>query len=730
MALLKEYRPLLDEFLDVWPIARLKNMKLEEYTNVGDDDSFCRWLESRLDKVGSMWGGSAYKFGIYKRKDTSKKVSRSGYSTDGIYAWHTRYGADAKEAFFTVRAMIVDIAESAVSGEFQNIDKVDLGHVFKWKVAFHYNPKLIVPIFMKDVLVRIIEFYGENGKGELTSSEMYRIISKYQPKHQDIISYGKELWEKFGPDKMFFFVKKFVEQAKTEDQTTKDYPKTFLDLTVKLRFGAGGLSKVPWLGFFRDGQEVKNGIYPVFLYYKKQNILILAYGLSATNPPKNSWHLDSSVETISTLFLREYKQEPYKYGDSLVYRVYKPNDLSAYEVENDLAQLVEFYKTLDLKSSNEKEPAVIESRLKQIPLKLYEFSESLKKAHLWFPLSLLHRYVASHLTKPFIILTGLSGSGKTKMAEALSIWISESSSQYCLIAVGSDWTNREPLLGYPNALDSGKYVKPDNGALDLILNATQNPSLPYFLILDEMNMSHVERYFADFLSAMESVHRIITLHPEGDEWIDCDVPAEISLPPNLFIIGTVNIDETTYMFSPKVLDRANVLEFRIKETEMESYLKMPESLNMNSIKGKGASMGQDFVAKANTRLPPAPSLDAILIPFFSKLQEAGAEFGYRTAAEINRFISVCTELADGEMNDTEIIDAVIMQKLLPKLHGSRKKLEKILWSIGQLCLVDQTGDAFHEQEEDSDIKYPLSYEKLKRMYTRVRDDGFTSYAEA
>jgi len=131
-----------------------------------------------------------------------------------------------------------------------------------------------------------------------------------------------------------------------------------------------------------------------------------------------------------------------------------------------------------------------------------------------------------------------------------------------MVSVGADWTNREPILGYPNALESGKYVKPDNGVLDLILNAELDPNKPYFLILDEMNMSHVERYFADFLSAMESTERTISLHPEGEEWDDCDVPASLILPQNLFIIGTVNIDETTYMFSPKVLDRANVIEFR------------------------------------------------------------------------------------------------------------------------------------------------------------------------
>ena len=97
-------------------------------------------------------------------------------------------------------------------------------------------------------------------------------------------------------------------------------------------------------------------------------------------------------------------------------------------------------------------------------------------------------------------------------------------------------------MGYPNALNEEDYVHPDSGVLQLIINANQNPKLPYFLILDEMNLSHVERYFADFLSVMESDKEIL-LHDKGKDLNG--VPPQLSLPKNLFIIGTVNIDETT-----------------------------------------------------------------------------------------------------------------------------------------------------------------------------------------
>ncbi len=121
----------------------------------------------------------------------------------------------------------------------------------------------------------------------------------------------------------------------------------------------------------------------------------------------------------------------------------------------------------------------------------------LENCGLRMPEKMLFRFICSLLTKPFVILTGLSGSGKTKLAQAFTKWICESEIQYKLIPVGSDWTNREALLGFPNALESKKYFKPDNGVIDLINAANSDLNRPYFLILDEMNLSHVERYFAD-----------------------------------------------------------------------------------------------------------------------------------------------------------------------------------------------------------------------------------------
>lgn len=292
-------------------------------------------------------------------------------------------------------------------------------------------------------------------------------------------------------------------------------------------------------------------------------------------------------------------------------------------------------------------------------------------------------------------------------------------------------------MGYPNALNPNEYVKPENGALDLLIEANENPDLPYFLILDEMNLSHVERYFADFLSAMESGEEIF-LHC-GAESIS-GVPPKIRIPKNLFIIGTVNIDETTHMFSPKVLDRANTIEFRITPDEMSTFLDQVGEINMDNLVAKGSGMAKSFLQMALDKSIPSEGMESVkseLGKFFVELKKVGAEFGYRSATEILKLIGRLGKI-DPTLSPEAKLDIAIVQKLLPKLHGSRRKLAPVLTALANLCLnesiqseKENTGNenkVFEVQAEK--IKYPISHEKLSRMYKAAIENGFASFAEA
>lgn len=348
--------------------------------------------------------------------------------------------------------------------------------------------------------------------------------------------------------------------------------------------------------------------------------------------------------------------------------------------------------------------------------------KNLSAAGLMLRSELIQRFVASLLAKRFMILTGLSGSGKTKLAHAFAAWISESEEQYRLVAVGADWTTNENVVGYQDALQPGVYRKPSNGALDVILRAESDPERPYFLILDEMNLSHVERYFADILSAVESGQEI-ALHSAAEDLKASEddplpVPSKLSLPQNLFIVGTVNVDETTYMFSPKVLDRANVIEFRATAGDIAAFLDAPTKVDMAALAGQGATFGAAFVAEAGAAAQldgtTAAELKARLTEIFGELAKIGAEFGFRTAHEITRFTHFHAKLTGNGWQFKDALDAQVLQKLLPKLHGSERRLGPVLQALEAFCETHQCA---------------ASLEKIRRMQDRLKD-GFTSFAEA
>jgi hypothetical protein len=383
----------------------------------------------------------------------------------------------------------------------------------------------------------------------------------------------------------------------------------------------------------------------------------------------------------------------------------------------------------------------------------------------------LLRFTAALGAKRFLILSGLAGSGKTKLAQAFARWITPAPDEgqlpaYAVIPVGADWTGNDNILGYPDGLDATRYVT--RPALDLIQRAAQPENLdaPHFLILDEMNLSHVERYFADLLSLIESGEATELYRPgvdvDGETVFRTGVEPALRLPPNLFIIGTVNVDETTYMFSPKVLDRANVIEFRMSRDELRAFLAAPRSPAMDELNGRGSGFGAAFVTEAGRSLTAPAGVRALFqaesLLFFDLLSDHNAEFGFRVANEAARFLHFYLLLGGYAEENADwfdgAMDAIIVQKFLPKLHGSRPKLEGLLWALAWACGANRAGlddaaflaqcrEAGRAQEETrfgpegvvaalagAPARYPLSFDKVMRMWRKLVRDQFVTFSEA
>lgn len=339
--------------------------------------------------------------------------------------------------------------------------------------------------------------------------------------------------------------------------------------------------------------------------------------------------------------------------------------------------------------------------------------------------------LVSLATKRFLLLAGLSGSGKTRLGLAIGEWFG--GAQHKVIPVRPDWTGPDALLGFENSLTApveGQHAWSVPDGLEFILRAAGDPTRPYLLLLDEMNLAHVERYFADVLSGMESDKPVIpNLAKINGEWRLVDAEP-LPFPHNLFIVGTVNIDETTYMFSPKVLDRANTLEFRVHTSDLLEAAGAPSEI----VPGPDEVVQQflfDAVSAAG-QWEGSAKFAAWLRSLHELLSTFDREFGHRVFYEALRFAALMRSA--GEQDPLVALDLQVLQKVLPRVHGSLREVDGPLrklaaWTlVGPDAPVPETFDPFEVNGRATAV-LPRSFDKASRMLKRLRDNHFVSFAE-
>lgn len=184
---------LYDSFCAEFPLGILNAMSIDRYTNLNKKDSFCYWLEAVTFDLGSIWGGSSYKFGIYKYNVIPKR-NDNNYIHDEEYAWLAKYGKSKEEAFENIKKIICQVANAANSGNLQEIDNLDLGDAFKWKIAFLYSNKSIVSVFNPAMLRIAAESKGLNDVKSKKVSDLQQFLLNLRG-DTDIFEYSRELWE-------------------------------------------------------------------------------------------------------------------------------------------------------------------------------------------------------------------------------------------------------------------------------------------------------------------------------------------------------------------------------------------------------------------------------------------------------------------------------------------------------------------------------------------------------
>ncbi|MCI1732988.1 MAG: EVE domain-containing protein [Bacteroidales bacterium] len=187
------------DFQTAFPKGKLTDMTLEQYTNLEKKDSFCYWLESKTKELGSISGGSSFKFGIYEYKN-KPDLDDPRIVSDDKYAWYRKYNCNtSEEAFKFVRSVIVKIAKCAESGDFETIEDVsELGDVLKWKIAFLYSNQTLIPVYRQDMLVELANHFNMANANQAKISDIQRFLIK-QKGEKDLFSYYDELLEILKP---------------------------------------------------------------------------------------------------------------------------------------------------------------------------------------------------------------------------------------------------------------------------------------------------------------------------------------------------------------------------------------------------------------------------------------------------------------------------------------------------------------------------------------------------
>ena len=199
MATLEECLKLKDEFKQRWTLQNVKDMTINQYTGIGDKDTFTYWLESKTEKLISIWGGSAYKFGIFKRaqKDGRKEL-KPGQTGDIEYGWYKKYGNNRNEAFEKIKSIILQVINYAQNKEFEKIDDIDLGDAVKWKIAFLYAPdKTLLRIVSRDAF----EYLARRNNIESNKiSQIQKELIKKKPDNIDFYDYSFSLWNEYAKE--------------------------------------------------------------------------------------------------------------------------------------------------------------------------------------------------------------------------------------------------------------------------------------------------------------------------------------------------------------------------------------------------------------------------------------------------------------------------------------------------------------------------------------------------
>ncbi len=359
-------------------------------------------------------------------------------------------------------------------------------------------------------------------------------------------------------------------------------------------------------------------------------------------------------------------------------------------------------------------------------------------------------------TKPFMLLAGISGTGKSRIVRemAKACWKEgdpefgkNHPKNFCMVQVKPNWHDSSELIGYVSRLNGEKFVV--GPFLRFLAAAIKDPDTPYFLCLDEMNLAPVEQYFAEYLSVIESrklndsgiietdpiieyedtdaygnlIDQLFNTPEERKAYKMAEGGKRLTIPHNFFVIGTVNMDETTFSFSRKVLDRAMTIE--MNEVDLYGGLEKGAGNDIgyigNSIIGDAAE-GCD-VYEDNREL--CDKVLAYLEQVNDILEGTPFKIAYRTRNEFLMY-AVNRKKLDEKSQLWQSLDEMTSMKILSRIEGDEERTKNVLNSL-KVLVDEQIVASIPPAEDGKSTTKSISATKIDEMLAKLKATGFTSY---
>jgi 5-methylcytosine-specific restriction protein B len=533
------------------------------------------------------------------------------------------------------------------------------------------------------------------------------------------------------------------------------------NISVKFSVGLGNWAAAPWIAFLDDRvtSTTTAGVYPVLLFREDMSGLYMTVAQGTQQMKQfGRQHMLSELALSSArvrdhvgpdLVSRGFKADntitlgpgglarDYE-ASTIVHKLYErdqiPDDAT---ILQDLDAVLDL-SDADIESSTAGEPGEASAGgLGQLASVISSFRGAVDESGLKIPSGQGDRvtsFMCALVSKPFVILSGMSGSGKTQLAMRVGEWFGAGphGRRFLSVAVRPDWTGPESLFGYEDALRpplDGQAAWFVPRTLEFLIAAAEEPDMPYLLLLDEMNLAHVERYFSDFLSGIESRDAIVPNLNRGDdgEWrLKNTTESLIPLPRNVFVVGTVNVDETTYQFSPKVLDRATTFEVRTATAELSDDVSRPtavapaEVTHLRTIVNLAIDDTWQIASEHRTEIAGS------LRDLHGRLSDSDDEFGHRVFHESLRLTAALEQV--GVSTRDALLDHVVLLKVLPRIHGSRRRAEPVLKRLAAFA-ADPEGPADADPSTMTAPALPMTMSKVRRMLRSVEINQFVSFTD-